>query len=213
MPPAEPPPAAPVPAPGPKSGGTPEPAEPPQHDEPLPGGPVPVPLPPAHNGWVSASLVVGTALDRGAPRMGGELDADIVLGKPVYALVGLAYSGGLTRVDGVQSTFAEAFAGLLYEQELARRLSICAHGEALLQRFSPSVAEGSGGTTDGERWLGGARLGADVLFWGADPVGFFIGGAGRWTAAPTDVRFSGKPIGTAPALGYVLRAGTSIGFR
>jgi hypothetical protein len=211
-PPADLPKPTPTPAPSPTPSEPAASARPPEHDEGLPTH-APAPLPPAHDGWVSASLVVGTALDHGAPRMGGEIDANIILGKSVYGVVGLAYSGGLTRIEGVQSTFAEALAGLLYEEKLSRTLSACVHGEGLVLRFAPSVADSNGGTTDGERWLGGVRLGADVLFWGADPVGFFLGGAGQWTAAATDVRFEGKPVGSAPSLGYVVKVGTSIGFR
>jgi hypothetical protein len=117
-------------------------------------------------------------------------------------------------VNGVETTFAEAFLGLSYARELGASLTGVLHAEALGERFSPSIKEdGSGGPTTGERWLGGARLGADLYFWGTDPIGFFLGASAKWTAGVTDVRAQGDYVGSAPAFGYVVRAGAALGFR
>jgi hypothetical protein len=206
-----------------------EPALPPLRSEPAPAVP-PVEGTPDHvapgesgtapagnekhrDGWVGAALVVGSALDHGSPRMGAELDGQVHLGSSVYALVGFSYSAALARVDGVQTTFAEAFAGLLYAREVSKNYNAAFHVEALAERFSPSITSGDGGPTEGERWLGGARAGADVFYWGLEPIGFFLGAAAKWTAGATDVRRSGQYVGSAPTLGYVVRAGTAFDFR
>jgi hypothetical protein len=163
--------------------------------------------------WLGISVVVGSALDRGAPRLGAELDGQLRLAGSLYGLAGIAYSASVARVDGVQTSFAEAFAGLLYAHDLGHAFAAAVHAEGVLERFSPSIDSSSGGATEGERWLGGARLGADVFYWGLEPVGFFLGGAAKWTAGQTDVQASGKYVGSTPTLGYVFRAGTSFGFR
>jgi hypothetical protein len=164
-------------------------------------------------GFVSASVVVGSALDRGSPRLGGELDGHLLLGSGIYALAGAAYSASLARVGGVETTFAEAFLGLSYAHELGASFTSVIHAEALGERFSPSIQDGNGGPSSGERWLGGARLGADVYFWRTEPVGFFLGVSAKWTAGVTDVRAQGDYVGSAPAFGYVIRAGAALGFR
>jgi hypothetical protein len=163
--------------------------------------------------WLGVSIVVGSALDRGAPRLGGELDGHLRLAGSLYGLAGIAYSASVARVDGVQTSFAEAFAGLLYAHLLGDSFTGVIHAEGMLERFAPSIDSSSGGVTEGERWLGGARLGVDAIYWGLEPVGFFLGVAGKWTAGQTDVQASGKYVGSTPTIGYVLRAGTSFGFR
>ena len=168
---------------------------------------------PARRGFVGAGVVVGSALDRGSPRVGGEIDGHLLLGAGIHAQAGAAYSAAVARVGGVETTFAEAFLGLAYVNNLGASFTSCFHAEALGQRFSPSIVNGGGGQTSGERLLGGARIGADVYFWGATPIGFFAGAAAKWTAGVTDVRSDGAFIGTAPSLGYVVRAGAAFGFR
>lgn len=168
--------------------------------------------PPRH-GFVGGAIVAGSALDRGAPRLGGELDGHLLLGGGVHALAGVAYSTAVARLQGVQTTFAEAFLGLLYARELGSGFTGALHAEALGERFAPSIENGGGGPTTGERWLGGARFGADVYYWAAPSVGFFAGAAAKWTAGLTDVSAAGAFVGTAPTLGYVFRAGAAYGFR
>jgi hypothetical protein len=189
------------------------PASQPDHVEPPSIVESPTYEPPPRPAWVGLAVVVGSALDRGSPRLGAELDGHLRLAGSVYGLAGGAYSASLSRVDGVQTTFVEAFAGLLYARELSRAFAATFHAEGLLERFAPSLDPASGGTTEGERWLGGARLGMDAYYWGLEPVGFFLGGSGKWTAGQTDVQASGKYVGSTPALGYVFRAGTSFAFR
>jgi hypothetical protein len=208
------PPPAPLPSPPPPAASQPESAPPvPDHvEEPSPTAAPRETAPPRH-GWIGAAVVAGSALDRGSPRLGAELDGHVLLGGDFYVLLGGAYSTGLSRVEGVQTTFAEAFLGLLYARELGAAFTGALHVEALGERFSPSIEGGTGGPPSGERWLGGARLGADVYYWGAAPVGFFVGGAAKWTAGATDVSTQGNLVGSAPTLGYVFRAGAAYGFR
>jgi hypothetical protein len=203
---------------GPPSPATPVPLSPPPAEAaPEPAAPNPASVPdhvaeprpsessttvtPFRRGWLEASAVIGSALDRGSPRLGAELDGHLHLGNGIYASLGAAYSTAASRVDGVQTTFAEAFLGLLYARELGASFSGALHAEALGERFSPSIDGGNGGPTSGERWLGGARFGADVCYWA------------KWTAGVTDVDSAGKFVGSAPAFGYVFRAGATYGFR
>jgi hypothetical protein len=193
--------------------GEPPPASEPDRIEPPAIVESPTYEPPPRTAWLGIAVVVGSALDRGSPRLGAELDGHLRLAGSIYGLAGGAYSASLSRVDGVQTTFAEAFVGLLYARELGRAFAMTVHAEGLLERFAPSIDPASGGTTEGERWLGGARLGMDAFYWGLEPVGFFLGGSGKWTAGQTDVEASGKYVGSTPAIGYVFRAGTSFAFR
>ncbi|HVW24845.1 MAG TPA: hypothetical protein VHC69_05715 [Polyangiaceae bacterium] len=206
--------AAPPPAEPPKPVSLPPPPAPPEPDhvvlEPLPA---PKSVVAARRGFVGAAFVVGSALDRGSPRLGAELDGHLLLGSDVYALVGAAYSASAARVDGVETSFVEAFLGLSYARDLGASFTGVLHAEALGERFSPSIEDGGGGPTSGERWLGGARFGGDLYYWGANPAGFFVGAAAKWTAGATDVVADGAYVGSAPALGYVVRAGAAFGFR
>jgi hypothetical protein len=189
------------------------PAEEPDHVAPPAIVESPTYEPPPRTAWLGIAVVVGSALDRGAPRVGGELDGHLRLAGDLYGLVGGSYSAATARVDGVQTSFAEAFAGLLYARDLGHAFTATFRAEGLLERFAPSIDSASGGATEGERWLGGARAGVDAFYWGLEPVGFFLGGGIKWTPAPTDVEVSGKYVGSTPTIGYVFRAGTSFAFR
>ena len=117
-------------------------------------------------GFVGASVVVGSALDRGSPRLGGELTGHLLLGAGIYAHAGAAYSASLARVDGVETTFAEAFLGLSYARELGASFTSVFHAEAVGERFSPSIENSGGGPSSGERWLGGAQGSAPTCITG-----------------------------------------------
>ncbi|HEX4339071.1 MAG TPA: hypothetical protein VH062_24355 [Polyangiaceae bacterium] len=214
----------PVPAPAPPVAAAPGPPLPPEEpatEQPLTGDRVAEPIPtesvterpPSRHAFIDAALVVGSALDRGPPRLGAEVDGHLLLVGDVYALLGAAYTTATSRVAGVQTTFAEAFIGVSYVRELGSAFTLALHAEALGERFSPSIESGNGGPSSGERWLGGARAGADVYLWRTDPLGFFAGAAAKWTSGVTDVSDGGTFVGSAPSFGYVVRAGAAYGFR
>lgn len=203
-PPPPPPLAEPVPAPAP--------ARPASEEEAgrEPGTPAPAPASatPRH-GWLHAAAIAGSALDSGPPRVGGEIAGHaLVAASGLYASAGLSYSEGAGRVHGVRTSFAEAFAGLLFARKLSATLTTALHAEGTCQGFAPSENDvAADGPKSGQRWIGGLRLGADLIVWAAEPAGVFIGGSGRWNAGVTDVRVGDTVIGSSPAFGYAARAG------
>lgn len=197
-------PAAPAPAPG-----VPAPEAPPgekdERETPSTSGP--------RAGWIGAGAVLGPALDTGPLRLGGELSGHLHLGSRVYGTVGGVLSQSLGRVQDVRSSFQEAFAGAAIDFDLQREWAIVGRAEAFVERFEPSVSEGSTAPTAGERWLGGARLGADLFYWGTAPVGFFLGASGRVASGATDVRAGGQFVGAATAVSGFARLGIAVAWR
>jgi hypothetical protein len=183
---------------------------------PMPEEPKPVAPPPTEParraGWIDAGPLLGTAIDTGPPRLGGELSGHLHLAARMYGTAGAAYSQTLGRVNDVSASFLEMFAGAALDFDLGGSFSLVGRGDVYVERFAPSVSDDAAAPSSGERWLGGVRLGADAYYWGAAPLGFFIGATGKITSGSTDVRAYGQPVGTLPALGGSLRAGIAVGF-
>jgi hypothetical protein len=197
--PVVPPPAAPPPAA-------------PKQEEPKPAA-APAAAPEPRSGWIGIGPVLGSAMDTGPARLGGELSGHLRLASRVYGTAGAAFSKSLGRVQGVSASFVEVFAGAALDVDLGREFALVGRAEAYAERFEPSVSDGSATPTSGARWLGGARLGADVFYWGAAPVGFFVGATGKVASGATDVRVGGQVVGTLPVFGAMIRAGIAFEFR
>jgi hypothetical protein len=165
-------------------------------------------------GFLDAGVLVGSALDKGPPRLGAELDARARLVAPFfYGTLGFGYSVGAGSVDGVHSTFAEAFAGLAVLRE-ERPFAFVVHADAVARRFGSSFDHAAPGLpSSADRWLGGARLGAEATYWALPSFGVFVGAAGDAMAGATDLSIDGRSIGSAAVLGYSFRAGVSVGLR
>jgi len=116
------------------------------------------------------------------------------------------------RYQHVRTTWTEAFAGFVLARPISGRLEWDVHAEGLVQRVEADAdVPGAGSPTNGARWLGGGRLGADLRYWAADTLGVFVGVSGQAIAGVTTVRVADEGVGTATALGYVARAGISFG--
>jgi hypothetical protein len=199
------------PLPVPPKAAAPPPAEPERED------PKPVVAPPAatrpRSGWVGIGTVIGSAMDTGPPRLGGELSGHLRLAARVYGTAGAGFSRSLGRVQDVSASFVEVFAGAAVDVDLGRKFAMVGRAEGFAERFEPSLSDGSAAPSSGARWLGGVRLGADVFYWGAAPVGFFLGVTGRVAGGATDVRVGGQVVGTVPVFGGLMRAGIAFEFR
>jgi hypothetical protein len=178
-------------------------------------GAITIELPGPHRAFIGMAAVSGSAFEQGAPRLGGEIGGSALISRAgLYSSAAFSYQEGLARAHGVRTTWIEASLGLGFARELGSAFVGVMRADGFCERFAPLVAipDTPGPTTD-DRWLGGARLGADLMWWGLEPIALLIGGAARWTAGTTDVRFDGTSIGTTPAFGYFVRAGIAHGFR
>jgi hypothetical protein len=166
--------------------------------------------------WLEAGTTLGSALNRGPVALGAEIAGRLRLFRSLYGSAGIGYSRGLGNVSGVRTVFMDAFVGIAYEREFGERFALVLRADGFVERFEPSLAPDSAfaaAPTSGERVLGGARAGADVFYWGAHPVGFFLGGTGRVVSGATDVRAYGNVVAAAPVLGGAFRAGVAFEFR
>jgi hypothetical protein len=162
---------------------------------------------------LDAAAILGSALQEGPLRIGGEVDGRFRVERSGLDVgLGLAYSASAHRVHGVEASWLEAFAGLAFERSFIGPLDAAVHAEALLERLG--VDAGSGASPEsGSRVLGGVRIGADFRCWATPAFGVFAGASGRWVAGTTDVRVGGFDAVSAPPFGFVVRAGLSAGFR
>ena len=180
-----------------------------------PHGASTIEVPGPHRAFIGMAAVSGSAFEQSAPRVGGEIGGSALISRAgLYSSAAFSYSEGLARAHGVRTTWIEASLGLGLGRELGSAFVGMTRADGFCERFTPLVAApDTQGPTTGDRWLGGARLGADLMWWGLEPIAFLIGGAARWTAGTTEVRFDGTSIGTTPAFGYFVRAGVAHGFR
>jgi hypothetical protein len=212
-----PPETPPAPVPPPKNAPTPVPAVPNRQTL----SPSPTPRPRTHEprgprrGWMGAAGVLGSALVEGTQRIGADIDGAALLARfGLYGFANAAYSEGWTRPHGVRLTWVEGSLGIGGARELGARFVVVARVEGVCERFAASVSgiENASPTSD-TRWLGGARLAADWMWWGLEPVGLFIGSGVGWMAGSTEVRAEGATVGIVPAFGYFLHVGAAYGFR
>jgi hypothetical protein len=214
-PPSETPPE-PAPAPPPLAPVVPVPNRHPLSPAAPPPKPRAVELPGPRRAFISVSAVSGSAFEQGAPRLGGELGGSALLSSRagLYSSAAISYEEGLARTEGVRTTWLSAALGLALGRDLGSHFVGLARADGFCERFTPLIEPaGTAGPTTGDRWLGGVRFGADLMWWGLEPVALLIGGAARWTAGTTEVRYEGSGLGTTPSFGYFLRAGIAQGFR
>jgi hypothetical protein len=164
-------------------------------------------------GSVDAAAILGSALNDGTVRVGGEVDArGLILRPGVFLSGGVAYSESATRPHSVKTSYAEVLLGLALEHDFSAHFGAVLLAEGSCQRFEASVGgAGDAAPTSGTRVLGGARLGAELVYRATNALGFFVGGSGLWTAGTTEIDVAGANAGTASPLGYVARAGVTYG--
>ena len=165
--------------------------------------------------WLELVANVGPGLDPGPLRLGPELGVRVRLAElPLYASASVSYAEGLERSNDVRASWFEGFAGLGLQRSLGGAFVGLAHLEALAQRFAVSVStQGSEAPAGGDRFLGGARIGASVAWWVSEPLGLVVGGYGKWITGATDVRVRGERVAVAPVLSYSAGAGFLYGFQ
>lgn len=168
------------------------------------------PLPP---GWMELAGIFGSALDSGPWRAGGELAARAIIPTlPLFGSIGISVSTTLGRVTGVSALWTEMVAGLGYRYELDGPFCLQGRLEGIAQRFSVSIADGEQAPTSGDRWIVGARAGADVAWWTWKNVGFVLGGTASWNSGTTEVRLGGERVASSTPLSYAVRAGVAYAF-
>jgi hypothetical protein len=165
--------------------------------------------------WLELIANVGSGLDPGPLRLGPELGIRVGLAElPLYACASVSYSEGLERSNDVRASWFEGFAGLGLQRSLGGAFVGLVHLEALAQRFAVSVStQGSEAPAGGDRFVGGARIGAGLAWWVSEPLGVVVGAYGKWITGATDVRVRGERVAVAPVLSYSAGAGFLYGFR
>jgi hypothetical protein len=179
-----------------------------------PPRPAPLARDEPRRGWIDASFIFGSGLDPAGQRLGADLGGSARLVRaPVYAFAKASYSEG-SGLHGVHATWTEASLGLAFVRKLGSGFEVAVRLDGFAERFHASVPSAGAATpTSRGRWLGGARLGGDWMWWGLHPVGVFLGSTLGWRAGTTEVRVAGAGAGTERAFEYFLRAGVAYEFR
>ncbi len=163
----------------------------------------------ARRGSFAIAGLAGSALDRGPLRVGAELEGRVQIEPSGWFMTaGFAFSESAARLESVRTTWVQAFGGTAFERDVGGSFAASVHAEGFCEELSADVrVAGDETPTDGGRLAGGARLGADLVFRGAEPIAFFAGGSGSVTFGTTTIRTGDKLVGIAPALGYTVRIG------
>ena len=171
-----------------------------------------VPLPPLR-AFVDAGALAGPALQGISARVGGEVDGRLrVFDGGVFASLGAAYAASATTPSGVEITFLDGFVGLALARDFDR-FSGLVHADAVLRRLALAIGPGDAGPRSGARWLGGARVGLEGIYWATPGFGIFVGASGDVLSGATDVQVTEHEVGRVGAFGYLVRAGVSVGIR
>jgi len=206
--------AAPAPEPAPPARFLEPPPPPPPQKPPPPPPPPKPPPPPPPRASIRGSFFAGPGLQYKPLRLGADLRGTFAIVKrSLHVSIGFAYAESAASTDAAHTSFADATVGLLYAREPVRRLFAEAHVDALAERLAASVpldVSASPGT--GERVTLGVDLGAGLLYYVLDPIGFFVDGTLRWNAGTTEIRVGEQSYGTTPVFGLNLRIGVAARF-
>jgi len=188
---------APEPAPEPEPAPAPEPAPEPEPEPPAPSRP----------STFVASLdlggLAGVALDRGAPRSGGQGRLALLWGRPSVGVVGGvrgAWRGGEPTVRWLDGSlgFAVRPTGRGFELDLS--------GEAVVQ--SAQARASQDGTTSARSSLrSGGRAGVTMSVRLAPAVGLWIGGDVTVLRPELEIRLNGETVGREPPARWAVGSG------
>jgi hypothetical protein len=127
--------------------------------------------------WIDAGVTADSGIGDAWFRWGGWFRASL---RPatlqLYVFAGGRYSGMPTDDGGLSLHWASGSVGVGGFMELAPAIRVEAHVETLAQVVWARATDASGASDGSQRWVGGLRLGADVV-WTFAPMWALVGGA------------------------------------
>jgi hypothetical protein len=161
--------------------------------------------------YVDLGVVLGTAFEDGGTRTGGAARGALLLG-PAIVTASMGYSARSKHDGQPSASFLMASAGLGYFV-LISRFEMGVRGEAVLERLASEGEAPSGRTGSAARFMGGARVGADVAWLPLPSLGVVAAGDVLLRAAPTELVVDGLTVATVPVVDFSLTAGLRLSFR
>ena len=165
--------------------------------------PSPSKPPPARPLWIEGAGLIGRGLEAKSWRMG----ASLAVGYDIFdaPLVPYVAASRATQVLGSNATSASwttTGVGLVYVAPLTPTLGLRTRGEMFAQRIGVSAhPEGEAASDSGAQWVGGAKLGLDIIV-PAQARFSFVFGAETWTTSGrVTVTVQGRSIGAESVIG------------
>jgi hypothetical protein len=161
--------------------------------------------------YIDVGVVHGTAFEEGGARTGGAARG-VWLFDRVMATAAFSYSVRSKRDEEPSASFLMASAGVGYFVPISM-FEMGVRGEAVLERLTSEGEAASGKTGSAARFLGAARVGADVAWLPVPSLGVVAAGDVLLRAAPTELLVVGETVATVPVVDYSLTAGLRLSFR
>jgi hypothetical protein len=161
--------------------------------------------------YIDLGVVLGTAFEGGGTRTGGAARGAWLFGHAI-ATASFGYSARSKRDGEPSASFLIASAGVGYFVPVSV-FEIGVRGEVALERLTSEGEAPSGRTGSAGRFMGGARVGADVAWLPLPSLGVVAAGDVLLRAAPTELVVEGKTVATVPVVDFALTAGLRLAFR
>jgi hypothetical protein len=166
-------------------------------------------------GWIDATARAGPAFDDGSWRIGAGLRGSFApLEPPVFATAALEYATRPGRDAAVTARWFAMSAGFGLTISLDPAVVLGARLELLGENLhGEAIDEASGISDAGDRWLAGARAGADIAWMPRQWAGVVLGAEAWALRSGAQVLIGGEPVLRERPLGFALSLGARFAFR